>query len=77
MLARAINKFEILISKFQIHLAPAHVAQSVEHILGKNEVSSSILLVGSSYSKTTRGPSNQITTPCWGRYSVQEDFKIG
>jgi hypothetical protein len=33
--------------------------------------------VGSSYSKTARGPLNQITTPCWGRYSVQEDFKIG
>jgi hypothetical protein len=26
---------------------PAHVAQSVEHILGKDEVTSSILVVGS------------------------------
>jgi hypothetical protein len=28
-------------------MRPAHVAQSVEHVLGKDEVSSSILLVGS------------------------------
>jgi hypothetical protein len=28
-------------------MRPAHVAQLVEHVLGKDEVSSSILLVGS------------------------------
>jgi hypothetical protein len=35
-----------------LHLTPhggnAHVAQSVEHVLGKDEVTSSILVVGSS-----------------------------
>jgi hypothetical protein len=29
------------------HGASAHVAQSVEHVLGKDEVTSSILVVGS------------------------------
>ncbi len=36
-------------SRFPLHLkiSAAHVAQSVEHILGKDEVTSSILVVGS------------------------------
>ncbi len=32
----------------------AHVAQSVEHILGKDEVTSSILVVGSAVRNVTR-----------------------
>ncbi len=32
----------------------AHVAQSVEHILGKDEVTSSILVVGSIFARTDR-----------------------
>ena len=31
-----------------LHLAGAHVAQLVEHVLGKDEVISSILIMGSS-----------------------------
>ena len=37
-------------SRFPLHvfkISTAHVAQSVEHILGKDEVTSSILVVGS------------------------------
>ena len=33
----------------------AHVAQSVEHVLGKDEVTSSILVVGSNEDRMTRG----------------------
>jgi hypothetical protein len=33
----------------------AHVAQLVEHVLGKDEVSGSIPLVGSSFFKILRG----------------------
>jgi hypothetical protein len=32
---------------YPVIMIPAHVAQSVEHILGKDEVTSSILVVGS------------------------------
>ena len=34
-------------SRFPLIVISAHVAQSVEHILGKDEVTSSILVVGS------------------------------
>ena len=34
-------------SRLTPHGAGAHVAQSVEHVLGKDEVTSSILVVGS------------------------------
>ena len=36
------------VSRFSFYGSNAHVAQSVEHVLGKDEVTSSILVVGSS-----------------------------
>src|SRR3954468_1751999 len=33
----------------------AHLAQSVEHVLGKDEVTSSILVVGSSFNEANEG----------------------
>ncbi len=36
----------------------AHVAQSVERILGKDEVISSILIVGSNFAKAGEGPNS-------------------
>ena len=41
----------------------AHVAQSVEHILGKDEVTSSILVVGSISARVNR-MRNNITLAC-------------
>ena len=35
------------VSRFSFYGSNAHVAQSVEHVLGKDEVTSSILVVGS------------------------------
>jgi hypothetical protein len=46
MLVRHDNSF--LVSRFTFpDESRAHVAQSVEHVLGKDEVTSSILVVGS------------------------------
>ena len=36
----------------------AHLAQMVEHVLGKDEVTSSILVVGSNGTSTSKGLSN-------------------
>ena len=42
------REVSFLVSRFPFHgEASAHVAQSVEHVLGKDEVTSSILVVGS------------------------------
>ena len=41
--------------RFPFHGERAHVAQSVEHVLGKDEVTSSILVVGSK-SREARAP---------------------
>ena len=42
----------------------AHVAQSVEHILGKDEVTSSILVVGSISARVEQEMRNNITLAC-------------
>ena len=42
----------------------AHVAQSVEHILGKDEVTSSILVVGSISVRVEQEMRNNITLAC-------------
>jgi hypothetical protein len=47
-------------------LADAHVAQSVERVLGKDEVISSILIMGSSL--RCRGPSDESRGP--GRAAI-------
>jgi hypothetical protein len=39
---------------------PAHVAQLVEHVLGKDGVSSSNLLVGSSFTTSFRGSNSGV-----------------
>ncbi len=39
---------------------PAHVAQLVEHVLGKDGVSSSNLLVGSSFTASFRGSNSGV-----------------
>ncbi len=41
----------IPVFRFPFHGELAHVAQSVEHVLGKDEVTSSILVVGSNESR--------------------------
>ena len=41
------NKSSFPVFRFPFHGERAHVAQSVEHVLGKDEVTSSNLVVGS------------------------------
>jgi hypothetical protein len=45
--SEAANKLPGVVSRFSFYGSNAHVAQSVEHVLGKDEVTSSILVVGS------------------------------
>src|ERR1041384_7664914 len=50
----------IRIADFESDLTGAHVAQLVEHVLGKDEVISSILIMGSSKSEVTKKQDNEV-----------------
>ena len=52
--------FESLSAHHQQGIMPAHVAQLVEHVLGKDGVSSSNLLVGSSFTASFRGSNSGV-----------------
>ena len=54
------NGGQVLPADFFSKFTPAHVAQSVEHVLGKDGVSSSNLLVGSSLTASFRGSNSGV-----------------
>ena len=54
------NGGQVLPTDFFSKFTSAHVAQSVEHVLGKDGVSSSNLLVGSSFTASFRGSNSGV-----------------